>query len=179
MGVGGRNRLMSWTGTTIPYKPGKNDLLEATRRVGAVIATRRRRRDRRRGPDPRRRVRAPAAQRGRGLLRDALGRPAGPDRDQRHELAALRRPGPGRGGGADRRSSGRPTREAVDDADGALWTARCTALVADAPDVAGPGRVGRWLTERFNDWPEGSARGAPRGGRRRARPVWHTSSRPS
>jgi 1-acyl-sn-glycerol-3-phosphate acyltransferase len=37
MGVGGRNRVMHWTGTTIPYKPGKNDLLDATRRVGAVI----------------------------------------------------------------------------------------------------------------------------------------------
>ncbi len=37
MGVGGRNRLMHWTGATIPYKPGKNDLLEATRKVGAVI----------------------------------------------------------------------------------------------------------------------------------------------
>ena len=34
---GGRNRLMLWTGSAIPYKPGKNDLLEATRRVGAVI----------------------------------------------------------------------------------------------------------------------------------------------
>ena len=42
MGVGGRNRLMFWTGTAIPYKPGKNDLLEATRRVGAVIGERRR-----------------------------------------------------------------------------------------------------------------------------------------
>ena len=31
MTVGGRNRLMSWTGATIPYRPGKNDLLEATR----------------------------------------------------------------------------------------------------------------------------------------------------
>ena len=39
MGVGGRNRVMTWTGTAIPYKPGKNDLLEATRRVGAVIAS--------------------------------------------------------------------------------------------------------------------------------------------
>ena len=38
MRVGGRNRVMHWTGTAIPYKPGKNDLLEATRRVGAVIA---------------------------------------------------------------------------------------------------------------------------------------------
>ena len=37
MGVGGRNRLMTWTGTTIPYKPGKNDLLDATRRVAAAI----------------------------------------------------------------------------------------------------------------------------------------------
>ena len=32
MGVGGRNRMMTWTGAAIPYKPGKNDLLEATRR---------------------------------------------------------------------------------------------------------------------------------------------------
>ena len=39
MGLGGRNRLMFWTGTAIPYKPGKNDLLDATRRVGAVLAT--------------------------------------------------------------------------------------------------------------------------------------------
>ena len=28
MRVGGRNRVMHWTGTAIPYKPGKNDLLE-------------------------------------------------------------------------------------------------------------------------------------------------------
>ena len=37
MAAGGRNRVMHWTGTTIPYKPGKNDLLDATRRVDAVI----------------------------------------------------------------------------------------------------------------------------------------------
>ena len=39
MAIGGRNRIMSWTGTTIPYKPGKNDLLDATRRVAAVIGS--------------------------------------------------------------------------------------------------------------------------------------------
>ena len=39
MELGGRNRLMFWTGTAIPYKPGKNDLLDATRRVGAVLAS--------------------------------------------------------------------------------------------------------------------------------------------
>jgi hypothetical protein len=28
-------------------------------------------------------------------------------------------------------------------------------LVADYPDPPPPGPVGRWLTELFNDWPEG------------------------
>ena len=37
MTTGGRNRLMHWTGTTVPFKPGKNDLLDGTRRVGAVL----------------------------------------------------------------------------------------------------------------------------------------------
>jgi hypothetical protein len=34
------------------------------------------------------------------------------------------------------------------------------ALIADAPAVDPPGRVGRWMTERFNDWPEGSREAA-------------------
>ncbi len=29
-------------------------------------------------------------------------------------------------------------------------------MVADAPDRPPPGRLGRWLTELFNDWPEGA-----------------------
>jgi 1-acyl-sn-glycerol-3-phosphate acyltransferase len=29
-------------------------------------------------------------------------------------------------------------------------------LVADFPDQPRPGMIGRWLTELFNDWPEGS-----------------------
>jgi len=37
MAVGSRNRLMTWTGTAVPYKPGKNDLLEATHKVAAVF----------------------------------------------------------------------------------------------------------------------------------------------
>ena len=39
MGVGPRNRIMAWTCATVPYRPGKNDLLEATRRVSAVLAS--------------------------------------------------------------------------------------------------------------------------------------------
>jgi hypothetical protein len=30
------------------------------------------------------------------------------------------------------------------------------AMTADFPDRPTPGRFGRWLTELFNDWPEGS-----------------------
>ena len=30
------------------------------------------------------------------------------------------------------------------------------AMVADFPDPAEPGPFGRWLTELFNDWPEGA-----------------------
>ena len=55
---------------------------------------------------------------------------------------------------------GRPTREAVADATARLTACAPRALVADAPDVPEPGRVGRWLTERFNDWPEGSREAA-------------------
>ena len=50
---------------------------------------------------------------------------------------------------------GRPTREAV-----AALTTRTEqallALTADFPDPPPPGRLGRWLTELFNDWPEGA-----------------------
>jgi len=37
MSKGGRNRLMSWAGFGIPYRPEKTDLLPATRRVAKVL----------------------------------------------------------------------------------------------------------------------------------------------
>ncbi len=165
MGVGGRNRLMFWTGTAIPYKPGKNDLLEATRRVGGGPGERRGRRDRRRGPDPR--------PRDASSCRSAREPPTSPcapvSRWSRSPSTAragcASADGSGSGWGSRSPISGRPTREAVAEATARLTTS-LRALVADAPDVPMPGRVGRWLTERFNDWPEGSreaARAASRG----------------
>ena len=64
--------------------------------------------------------------------------------------------GPGQGRGADRRrAAGRPTRrsrEVTAEVESALlansWPTRRTSLSR--------GRIGRWLTERFNAWPEGS-----------------------
>jgi 1-acyl-sn-glycerol-3-phosphate acyltransferase len=154
MAVGGRNRLMSWTRTSIAYRPGKSDLLDATRRVGGIIAS------------------------GGVLAIAGEGRIHSSER----ELTPLN-VGPAyfalRSGvhlvplaingtswlklgrrvrvqvGEPLATGGRPTSEAID-----KLTADCSAailaLVHDAPELARPGPVGRWLTDLFNDWPEGS-----------------------
>jgi 1-acyl-sn-glycerol-3-phosphate acyltransferase len=154
MKVGGRNRVMHWTGTAIPYKPAKNDLLEATRRVGAVIAT---------GS-----VVAIAGE-GRIHVRESDLLPL----SEGAAYFALRSGVPLvpvaingtswlRFGGRIRvqvgepiEATGRPTREAVAAMTGRAWSA-LHELVAGAPDLPEPGRIGRWLSDRFNDWPEGS-----------------------
>jgi 1-acyl-sn-glycerol-3-phosphate acyltransferase len=154
MASGGRNRLMRWAGNAVPYRPGKNDLLDATRRVQAVVG-------------------------GGGVL--AI---AGEGRIHAHEREVLRlnegaayfalRAGVplvpvaingttwfGLGSrvqvrvGEPLAASGRPTREAVDDLTECTWAA-LHVLVSDFPDRRPPGRFGRWLTELFNEWPEGA-----------------------
>jgi hypothetical protein len=50
---------------------------------------------------------------------------------------------------------GRPDRAAVEAMTAAL-TERLRALVADAPEPERTGRLASWLTDRFNEWPEGS-----------------------
>jgi 1-acyl-sn-glycerol-3-phosphate acyltransferase len=158
MRVGGRNRVMHWTGTAIPYKPAKNDLLEATRRVAAVIATES--------------VVAIAGE-GRIHVRETELLPL----SEGAAYFALRSGVPlvpvaingtsrlGFGGrirvrvGEPIESVGRPTRETVSTMTAAAWSA-LHELVADAPEVPEPGRFGRWLSERFNDWPEGSREAA-------------------
>jgi 1-acyl-sn-glycerol-3-phosphate acyltransferase len=169
---GARNRMMGWTGSAIPYKPGKDDLIRSTRRVGAVIASG-----------------GVVAIAGEGRIHASeselwplsdgaayfalrSGIPIVPIaingtswlRFGGRVTVRVGEPLPARG---------RPTREAVTALTETTWSA-LHALVRDAPDVPPPGRIGRWVTERFNDWPEGSREAA-----RAARPKAGGTSAPA
>lgn len=154
MRAGGRNRLMAWTGASIPYKPGKNDLLDATRRVRSVLSA---------GG-----VLAIAAEGRIGAIESRiLPLNDGP------AYFALRAGVPlvpvGINGTSWLRFGGRvrvrigepiaPTGRADRAAVDAMTTTlrdHLAALVADAPEPRRTGVVAAWFTDRFNEWPEGS-----------------------
>lgn len=157
MRVGGRNRLMSWTGLAVPYKPGKNDLIDTTRRVQAVF-------DRGWSLAIAGEGRIHAGERtllplseGAAYFALRAGVPIVPLAINGTSWLAFARVVRVRIG-RPLETAGRPTRDAVRE-----LTARTTEalleLVADVPDGEPPGRFWRWVTERFNDWPEGSRPG--------------------
>jgi HAD superfamily hydrolase (TIGR01509 family) len=158
MSVGGRNRLLAWTGATIPYRPGKNDLLDATRRVHVAIAAGRVVAIAGEGRiQPFESHLLPlsegaayfALREGVPLVPIAIGGTSwlGFGRRIRVRIGEPLAPG------------GRANRDGVD-----ALTDRCRAALADMvatqPEVGRPGPFGRWLTEVFNEWPEGSREAA-------------------
>ncbi len=154
MAAGGRNRLMSWTGAAVPYKPGKNDLLEATRRVRALFASGGALAIAGEGRIHARESELLPLSEGAAYFALRSGVPLVPIAINGTSWLRF-------GGrilvrvGAPIPTEGRPTREAVGELTRRAWTA-LHDLVADQPDLPRPGRFGRWVTERFNDWPEGT-----------------------
>jgi 1-acyl-sn-glycerol-3-phosphate acyltransferase len=154
MTKGARNRLIAWCGFGIPYRPAKTDLIETTRRVtrvlddGWVIVIAGEGRIHR-GE----RELMPLAD-GTAYFALRAGVPIIPIALNGTSWLGFRRLIRVRVG-QPLAGEGRPTKEAVAD-----LTARTSdallAMVADFPDPAEPGRFGRWLTELFNDWPEGA-----------------------
>jgi 1-acyl-sn-glycerol-3-phosphate acyltransferase len=154
MTVGGRNRLMLWTGTAVPYKPGKNDLLEATRAVRDVFAFGGALAIAGEGRIHRRESEILPLSEGAAYFALRSGVSVVP--------VAINGSSWLRFGGRIRvrvgvpiPAEGRPTRDAI-----ASLTERTRAalleLVAGYPDPPEPGPLARRLTELFNDWPEGA-----------------------
>ena len=155
---GFRNRMMRWGGLVVPYRPGKRGLLAATARVesllgqGAVVAI------------------AGEGQIHSGEsvvlpLRDGpaylslrAGVPLVPIAINGTSWLGFRRVVRVRVGlsiEVSSRTAARPSPQEVarltEQTQSALET-----LVADFPDQRRPGSFGRWLTELFNDWPDGA-----------------------
>lgn len=153
MTVGGRNRLMLWAGTAVPFKPAKSDLLETTRRVGAVFEAG---------------FRLGIFGEGRIHAREGELLPL----QEGAVYFALRSRVPivpvgilgtswiGFGRTVRIRVGepivveGRPTKETVEATTGRVWCA-LYELVQGYPERPRPGPLGRRVTEAFNDWVEG------------------------
>ena len=154
---GFRNRLMRWAGVVVPFRPGSRGLVAATARAetllcaGAVVAIA--------GEG---RIHA-----GEGVvlpLRDGAaylalraGVPIVPLAINGTTWLGFRRVVRVRIG-LPIEAPGSPARPHADDVQRMTAQTRSAleTLVSDFPEQPRPGPVGRWLTELFNDWPEGS-----------------------
>jgi 1-acyl-sn-glycerol-3-phosphate acyltransferase len=153
-----RNRLMRWCGVVVPYRPGNRGLVAATARVEALLG---------RGA-----LIAIAGegqihsgegvvlpiQRGPAYLSLRAGVPVVPVALNGTSWLGFQRPVRVRIGAPISPVNATPARPGADEV--AILTTEIQdaleALVADFPDREMPGRVGRLLTELFNDWPDGS-----------------------
>jgi 1-acyl-sn-glycerol-3-phosphate acyltransferase len=155
---GFRNRLMRWGGVVVPYRPGKRGLLAATARAGSLLAQGAVVAIAGEGQIHAGETVVTPLQDGPAYLSLRAHVPLVPVAINGTGWLGFRRVVRVRFGlpfGAMPGMAARPNAEAV-----ARLTAQMQStletLVADFPDQDRPGPVSRWLTELFNDWPDGS-----------------------
>jgi len=155
---GARNRLMRWAGVAVPFRPGNRGLVAATARArallgdGAIMAIAGEGRIHA-GEGSLLPLRAGSA-----YLALRAGVPVVPMAVNGTSWLGFRRVVRVRIGlpiATGSQTPSRPTSEAVDRLTTQIHSA-LQALVADFPEQPRPGRIGRWLTELFNNWPDGS-----------------------
>ena len=156
---GGRNRLMRWTGMAVPFRPGGRGLVEVARRVEAVLATG-----------------GVLAIAGEGRIH--VGERVVPPLNDGAAFFAIRAGVPivpVAISGTSWLAFGRRVRVRIGDPidpapfRGRVGMAALTevvrerleGLVADVPERPPPGPIGRYVTELFNEWPEGYRPAAP------------------
>lgn len=159
MSIGARNRLMVWSGVAVPFRPGKDDLLDTTRRVravfdsGGVLAI---------AGEGRIHIHEGdllPLQEGAAYFAIRSGVPIIPVAINGTSALWWRAPIQIRFG-SPIPTEGRATREAVDEYTARTWLA-LHDLVADSPPRPRPtGRFGLWFTDLFNDWGPGGREAA-------------------
>lgn len=167
MSKGARNRLMTWSGMAVPYRPSKDDLVASTRRADAILRS---------GGwlaiAGEGRIHAGEAEllplsEGAAFFALHAGVPVVPIAVNGTSWLRIGRRIRIRVG-EPIRVEGRARREEVDALTARTW-AELHALCQGFADPRPPGRFGRWLTEVFNDWPEGARPPVPASGARDAR----------
>lgn len=160
---GVRNRIMRWFGVAIPYRPGNRGLLSATARAHALIRS---------GEivaiAGEGRIHAGEGiilplRAGPAYLALRAGVPVVPIAVNGTMWLGFRRVVRVRVGAPIATQAGTPSRPTGAEVAGVVGRiqAALELLVTDFPDQPPPGPIGRWVTELFNLWPEGSRPAIP------------------
>jgi 1-acyl-sn-glycerol-3-phosphate acyltransferase len=158
MSQGFRNRLMWWTGVSVPFKPGNDQLLTSVRRAQAVFEAGAGLAIAGEGAIHVHEGDLLPLQEGAAYLAMRAGVPIVPVALTGTSWVGFRRlirvrvgePIP---------TGVRPTHEAIETFTWRTWHA-LRAMVAEDRDLPVPGPFGRWLSDLFNDWGPGGRAGA-------------------
>jgi 1-acyl-sn-glycerol-3-phosphate acyltransferase len=155
---GVRNRLMRWAGLAVPYRPGKRGIVVATFRAQAVLTSGRALAIAGEGRIHVGEGVVLPVQPGAAYLALRAGVPVVPLVINGTGWLAFRRVvrlRVGRSIDGNARAQLHPARAEVGTLAEEISIA-LRSLATDFPDQPQPGPIGRWLTELFNVWPEGS-----------------------